>query len=169
MLTIHIRSGDIFENNIHPLYGQPPLSFYLMAIAHYGPKRITLVYENESNPVIPALIEHLKSFALPFRIQSSCNLRDDITALVGAQALVIGAGTFANGIIALSAVVRQVYTFNDSLSPWWQGNDSSLINTVIADAVGEYASALLMNNWCNTPEQRKMMISYGIANLVIRT
>jgi hypothetical protein len=169
MLTIHIRSGDIFENDIHPSYGQPPLSFYLMAIAHYGPKQITLVFENESNPVIPALISYLKNLSLPFCIQSSCNLREDIAVLTNAQALVIGTGTFANGIIALSTLIRQVYTLNEPLSPWWQGTDSSLINTVIVDAVGEYTSALLMNNWCNTSEQRKMMLSYGIANLAIRT
>ena len=166
-LTIHIRSGDIFENDIHPLYGQPPLSFYLMAIDHYGPKHITLVFENESNPVIPALIDHLKSLSLPFSTQSSCNLREDVAVLTSAQALVIGTGTFANGIIALSTLIRQVYTFNEPLSPWWQGNDSGLINTVIADAGGEYTNALLMNNWRNTSKQRKMMLSYAIANLVI--
>jgi hypothetical protein len=138
-----------------------------MAIDHYGPRHITLVFENESNPVIPALIDHLKGLSLPFSTQSSCNLREDVAVLTSAQALVIGTGTFANGIIALSTLIRQVYTFNEPLSPWWQGNDSGLINTVIADAGGEYTNALLMNNWRNTSEQRKMMLSYAIANLVI--
>ena len=43
-LVIHIRSGDIFDSKlIHPKYGQPPLSFYILAINHFKPKSIILI------------------------------------------------------------------------------------------------------------------------------
>lgn len=159
-LTIHLRSGDIFEKDIHSGYGQPPLAFYLQSIRHFKPDFVVLVYENESNPVIPALIKYLKEKPLSFRVQSSKILRDDISVLINATSLVIGNGTFANGVIAFSENLRRVYTFNSPLDRGYQGGNFKVENIVIGDNNGQYKKMILSNNWHNTPEQRQLMLSY---------
>ena len=167
-LTIHIRSGDIFENNIHPGYGQPPLSFYLEAICHFKPDLVELVFENDSNPVIPELIKYLEENSLHFQVQTSRVLRDDLNVLINSTALVIGNGTFANGVICFSERLLRVYTFNGRLNQTYQGNNHNIENIVIDDATGQYKKIILSNNWSNTPEQRELMVSYDRSNLSVR-
>lgn len=172
LLTIHIRSGDIFETNIHPPYGQPPLAFYLRAIAHYQPDLITLVFENMSNPVISSLIEHVRGLKLPLTVSSSTDLRDDIRTLVAARALVIGKGTFALGVLCLNDRVREVYTFNGSsgvrhVLPSDPKGQIKCHN--IIDRERKYVESIMKSNWQNTEEQRQLMVTYSPENLDITT
>lgn len=164
-LTIHIRSGDIFDNQtgcIHPGYGQPPFAFYKMAIQDYLPEVVRLVFENKLNPVIDEVERFLCSSSINYRIQSSSNLRDDLQCLVSAKALVIGNGTFAHGVICLNKNIQCLYTFNKpfpkSLLP--EETRQSATCKVVSDKKGEYTKHILSNNWENTSDQRHLMLSY---------
>ena len=59
-VAVHIRSGDLFDRaDPHPNFVQPPLAYYTTALRHFAAPRtgvhVTLVYEDEGNPVIAAL------------------------------------------------------------------------------------------------------------------
>jgi hypothetical protein len=50
-LVVHFRAGDVFAGqNVHPFYGQPPLSYYLSAVEREQPSRVWLVFEDRGNP-----------------------------------------------------------------------------------------------------------------------
>ncbi len=153
-LVVHIRSGDVFSGNPHQSYGQPPLAYYKLVIEKTNPSSVILVYENEQNPVIPALHAFLKSQSRPYRVQCS-SWREDVGALLRATTLVSGRGTFISGITALSNNVKELYSFEENAS-WNPGT----ANLVVHDTCGEYRSEILAHNWRNTAEQRQMVISY---------
>lgn len=153
-LVMHIRSGDIFSDTPHRAYGQPPLAYYKLVIEKANPRSVLLVYENEHNPVIPALHALLKSLSIPYTVQCS-SLREDVALLLRATTLVSGRGTFVSGITALSNNVKEVYSFEANTS-WNPGT----ANHVIHDISGGYRSEILGHNWRNSAEQRQMMISY---------
>lgn len=179
-IVIHLRSGDIFRSrNTHPDYGQPPLSFYTCAIEHYSPKFVTLVYEDDANPVTKPLLNYLKCEHLPFTIQSS-NLRSDLALLTNASALVISRGTFALGVLLLNDVIKTLYCFNSSqeqdpvfrlhLSRHFYGNDTvntPVVNEIV-DRTGFYFCSVCCGNWKNTFRQRRLMLSYPASNYYIR-
>jgi hypothetical protein len=163
-LTIHIRSGDIFgDKDVHPRYGQPPLCFYREAINHYNPDLVNMVFENDLNPVIPALTKYLESASIRYCIYSSINLREDIHALISASALVIGRGTFAHGVISLAENLKTLYTFNEPLPNRILSHSLKQVinNIVITDSKGDYTNAILKKNWGNSPEQRTLMLNYS--------
>ena len=51
-LVAHVRSGDIFDEDIHPKYAQPPLAFYLAAWRHSGLRRLRVVAQDDKSPVV---------------------------------------------------------------------------------------------------------------------
>ena len=55
-LYIHIRSGDIFTNNINSDYAQPPLCFYRKIIYEFTFTKIYLISGSNNNPVINKLL-----------------------------------------------------------------------------------------------------------------
>ena len=169
-LTIHIRSGDIFEKkHPHPWYGQPPLSFYQEAITHYKPESVDLVFENKKNPVIDKLIDFLEENNIFFTIYSSNSLREDIQILVNAKALVIGNGNFLIGVIPFANYLETVYTFNIKLRTFVLSNEAirKLNNYVSRDITGIYKKKLLRKNWKNTIKQRNLMLTYDRKNLAL--
>ena len=170
ILTIHIRSGDIFKGKVHPSYGQPPLCYYKEAINHYKPDSVELVYENDVNPTIPALINHLESKSIKYNTFSSKNLRDDINVLLRAKALVVGIGTFAKGIITLSDNVETFYSFQVRfVGPFVSSESTKLYpkGIMIYDKKGLYKTKILSRNWRNSLEQRNLMLQYDAENLSI--
>ncbi len=114
-LAIHIRSGDVFSANPHPGYPQPPLAFYRKVIRQLEKEgaidRICIVYENDENPCVNGLIEHLAEVNIPYRLQSG-SLQDDISELLGARHVVFGLGTFGRGICYLSDQIESVFSWN---------------------------------------------------------
>jgi hypothetical protein len=56
---IHFRGGDIFSNNPHKAYVQPPLSYYENIINHYD--NVKMVCEDRKNPCINELLKHKKT------------------------------------------------------------------------------------------------------------
>ena len=155
-IVIHIRSGDIFTDNPHSGYGQPPLAYYRKIIEFERPKSVCLVYQDEANPVINELKLYLSDRNISFRLQSG-TLRDDITLLLQARKLVAGRGTFLPGVIALSENIKTVFWFNKKSTVFSRPISREV---VVKDTDGLYTSAVLNRNWKNSKDQRQLMITY---------
>ena len=105
-IAIHIRSGDIFINNIHPLYAQPCLNFY---ISLCKPNlKIYVVYENEVNPVIPLLKEYCVKNNLTNVQFFSNHVYKDIYILSRAKKLVFSNATFCVSPFVMSKTIKHV-------------------------------------------------------------
>lgn len=155
-LVIHIRAGDIFSSKPHGSYAQPPLSFYNEAIRHFKPRVVHLVYENNLNPVIRPLKKSLVLEHIEVQEHSGA-LREDISVILNAQALVAGSGTFVPGILALSEHVKTVYTFEKALT---SVRLPHIKNWIKHDELGLYKRLMLQNNWKNKGWQRWLMTAY---------
>jgi hypothetical protein len=101
-LTIHLRSGDIFEaERPHPGYAQPPLSFYLWVVADLKPRHVTLVFENLSNPVIGALIQELSVRKINTTLVNG-PIGDALTAIYKSKVFVGAVGSFSLPVLAMA-------------------------------------------------------------------
>lgn len=159
ILTIHIRSGDIFKAEIpHFKYGQPPLSFYKKILSKKAWNSVELVYEDDSNPVINALKIYMQQHGINFTEYSS-DLKGDIEILARATSIVIGRGTFIYPIICMSSNIRSVYYFHNESSTSWGLNNKNINFYAINDLVGNYASEVL-SFWKKSPAQLALMLSY---------
>ena len=124
-IAVHIRSGDLFDrSDPHPNFVQPPLAFYALALSHFAETRsdieVTLVYEDDGNPVIPALRASLESSRTRYSV-SSASLFDDLAQLLEHRALVLGRGSFGVAVAALSTSVETIYV------PWSEARFPGLI------------------------------------------
>lgn len=148
-LVIHIRSGDLFcEGWVHPNYVTPPLSYYKNIINANKYDNIYLIAEDRLNPCINKLLELYPK--IKFKIQS---LKDDITLILRATNIVTSYGTFIPGILRFSDNIKNIY------SPDYREIRVPGCITHITQ-LSEYRT--LMGPWKNTPEQIKIMMTYGI-------
>ena len=99
-LSIHLRGGDVFEENPHPDFIQPPLSFYQTLIQKRidagRPLSVRLVFEDLGNPCVDAIEAYCAANAIPCQLQSG-RLEEDLAYLLGARHLVFGSGSFGVG------------------------------------------------------------------------
>jgi hypothetical protein len=140
-LVVHVRSGDIFTNwrNGHRTVhhsgyestmasrGQPPLSFYLRALAHRPPPRrrpydelVLVTSPDRSNPVIHALEQLAQAINdrsgpddkthLFVRVSASQDFRQDLTELLCAHQL-IDASSSLSHMFDDSPNIRIRYSF----------------------------------------------------------
>lgn len=144
-LYIHIRSGDIFSNNIHKSYVQPPLLFYKKCMSKYD--NTIIVFENKNNPCINKLLE------MNIDYQSS-NVVEDLQLLSSAKYLVIGFGTFGLLIYFLAEQIEKVYIPDYCLRELPDGDWGIIVEVFTMD---KYIKS---GQWMNTPEQRKIMLEY---------
>ena len=163
-LVIHIRAGDIFTSKrVHPRYGQPPLAFYINVLECGQWNHVTLIAENDANPVWQPLLDYCQErYTCDFRVGKK--LEDDIGFLLRAQSIVIARGTFASGLSCLMHHWKKVITFESPLVDW--GIDHIKVETWV-DAHDDYRNQLLSANWANTPAQRQMMLRYPTAKISI--
>ena len=106
-LVIHIRSGDIFQGNIHPDYIQPPFEYYEYVIKKHHYMNVLILSEPDfSNPVIQKLQQ-----TFTFITVSSGTLQNDIGIILGAKNLMIGTGSFAYMLSLCSPHLLQLYCF----------------------------------------------------------
>lgn len=163
-VAIHLRGGDVFGDRDTRNYGQPPLSYYSLVLDHLNPDRLTIVHQDNRNPVLAPLIEECMARGIDYRLQSG-DLRSDITALAHANVLVAGRGTFLPGVAGLSAHLKKVFYFEDKfiVTPPREGFEVWRVS----DRHGAYRSTVLSGAWMNTVDQRELMISYPKENLVL--
>jgi hypothetical protein len=119
-LVMSFRAGDIFTGEyIHPLYVQPPASYYIRALefarAECGVGDVLLVYEDEGNPAIGRVKAHLDAAAIPYAVQSA-NVQDDLACLIGASHLVVPFSTFGEAAAVLSRPIRTYFAFRNFAS-----------------------------------------------------
>lgn len=148
-LIIHIRSGDIFGPEPHPIYAQPPLDFYKKVIESNDYTRIILVAEDKGNPCVDALL-NLYEDRTEYKQQS---LEEDIEIILNAKHIVSSFGTFIPTLSVMSNNMLKVYTmfgFNE-----YKATPS--IQLVYYD-YKDYRNSILP--WKNTEEQRKIMLEY---------
>lgn len=161
-LVIHFRSGDIFENNIHKGYGQPPFAFYRKLIEEKSWNIVYCVFENMSNPVIGKVTDYLSTNKIEYRCICS-DLEGDISFLVNAVNLVVSPGTFTWAISIISENIKNIYYFH-SLSDY-DIYPKHLTYIGLFDKSQLYINSIMNNNWINSPEQIQMMIEYDINNI----
>ena len=162
-LILHIRSGDVFAGpDFPPRHGQPPASYYLLAVERERPTRVWLVYEDRANPCIAAIENALKSRGIEVLIQSG-SLAGDLRVLLSGRRLVAGRGSFIYMIAQLSQRLRRLYIFRAGkhmrrhVQPLCELGVEVYVGK---DADGEYSHSLLSRNWVCSPAQRAMMVSY---------
>ncbi|WP_202225397.1 hypothetical protein [Okeania sp. KiyG1] len=136
-LVIHIRSGDIFKNNVHLGYGQPPFSFYAKIIELQSWHSISLVFEDKSNPIIDPLIDFCRQRCSQVQ-EISSDLKSDIEYLLKARKLVVSNGTFCPAIALISKSLNTVYSFENEFSIKYNPNISQIVRVV--DRQGVYKS-----------------------------
>ncbi len=165
-VAVHLRSGDLFDRpDPHPNFVQPPLAYYTTALRHFAAARagahVTLVYEDEGNPVIGALHAFLGDAGLPHTI-ASASLASDLATLLEHRALVLGRGSFGVAVAALSENVETLY------APWSEPRFRGLVRERGLEAYGvEEISPqyIAEGTWRNSPEQRRRMVEYPLENL----
>ena len=104
-LYIHIRGGDIFEENPSPVYAQPPLCFYETVINQNKFKSIYIVSMDRKNVILDELINKHKDI-----IFEQNNYEYDISLLIHSFNLVASVSTFFISSIK----------FNDNLKNLWE-------------------------------------------------
>jgi F5/8 type C domain len=169
-LTIHLRAGDIFTDAKDVSgYRQPPLAFYILVIRNLLEtgeiNRVLLVFEDRGNPCVDALENFLISNRISYRTQSGA-LADDLAALIDAEHLVFGFGTFGYAACRLSNKIKTVHFFAPELCGSYA--EMPVIDRVfcVSDMHGGYFRAF-EDDWYNTDENRKIMLSYPVENLAI--
>lgn len=157
-LTIHLRSGDVFEPNPHPGYTQPPLSFYTKVIEDAREKlsitQVQLVFEDRKNPCVERLETFVKSAGLALKIQSG-SFQEDVSVLLSARNLVFGYGTFGLGICLMSKERQSVYVFGASGFPYSKFTSLRQV-TVFDDHSGIYPR---VGDWEASEAQLDLMLS----------
>ena len=164
VLLIHLRSGDVFESSHpHPDYGQPPLAFYKRVIDNKEWERVFLIYENDSNPAVRGLKDHLNSKKLPYSVSSS-DVSTDIQLLLSGKHLVMSRGTFLWPVVVASRNLESVFIFGQSstwspnhLQAWPLRQEHEFV--IVADKISIYEK-LVLNRWQNNPFQRHLMTWY---------
>jgi hypothetical protein len=185
-LVMHIRSGDLFTDwkdgeriFTHKGYnsdmshrGQPPLAFYLRAMAHAlpaPPEPPGVVYlvtsPDLANPVVKLLKHQAQLHALRYKlvVSASSSLQDDLKLLLCARNLVLAASSMGT-LFMDGPRLRKTYSFHHSchknttgqnsygnvaLAPEGQCESAPAWCVQNATCTGAYG----VQNWCVHPEQ----------------
>ena len=145
-LVVHVRSGDIFSNNPHGGYLQPPLSYYEKCIKGYD--IVHMIAEDTKNPVINELLR--KYPTIKFKVQT---LNEDIALILSAKNVVASFSTFIPALLTISTNIKKLYTFSyiASISLYYGNYERTIID------LEDYKR--MMGVWKNTAEQRAKMLA----------
>lgn len=103
-LVIHLRGGDIFIGNPPKNYVQAPTSYIKKIIELQNPKKIIVVYEDNTNPNLNFLIQNYDNVTLVN------DLFEGISYILSTKTMVItGVGTFARSLMMCSDNVEKIY------------------------------------------------------------
>jgi hypothetical protein len=167
-LTIHLRSGDVYDENPHPAYGQPPLSFYEEVIKRQKWGEVRLVAEDQTSPCWDGIVQACAAGQVPVRLLGQ-SLAEALKEIGESTNLVASRGTFIPAILFLFPKTRRVYTFGRDFSVLDAGDGLEIVE---CDDVGQhYTQSNLSDNWSNSVSQRELMLTYpaGLLNFSTRT
>jgi len=157
-LTCFVRSGDIFIDSPNPDYGQPPLSFYKKIVLERAWDHIYVLAEDDRNPVSRALLDICQANNLKATIVRR-GMRGDFEFLLGSPNICAGKTSL---IPALAAISNDLISYVGFEQRIWKKN---IQIRQIDDLDGVYRTTILNQNWCNTPEQRELMLTYDERSL----
>tara|TARA_X000000950_G_scaffold193517_1_gene233322 strand:+ start:14795 stop:15556 length:762 start_codon:yes stop_codon:yes gene_type:complete len=100
-IYFHFRGGDIFKENTHKAYVQPPLSYYKNIIKDY--KNVVLVCEDKKNPCIEELLK------LNNVIYESNSMQKDLNILSNVSNLGLCFGTFSLLLYLINTNLKNLY------------------------------------------------------------
>lgn len=160
ILCINIRGGDIFRaDGGNPGYVQPPLSFYLAAIAHdretYRITRVKIVFQDRENPIVDALEARLDSSIHTFEMYSG-TVEEDAEQVLNARYLVLARSTFTSALALMANGIQAAYTFHMPFRLDELRYHLPVLH-VMHDLHDKY---ICPGEWQNTSEQRQLMIEY---------
>lgn len=97
-LILNIRSGDIFKNNIHRHYSQPPCFFYTDLLHDF--KNAEILTSDKGNPCVDVAIQAGAKFP-------GLNLgTDDLSRMIYAKYLVLARSSYSRAALYLSPIKK---------------------------------------------------------------
>lgn len=155
-LTIHIRSGDVFEGNHAKHYGQPPLAFYQRVFDEEDWRHVCVVFQNLSNPVITPLLKWLDSRGIILEIIDR-DVRPALEELWRARNLVASNGSFLEAALASSANLEKIYVFGQRSARKLSLLGGPLETREYRDYFGLYEREVMLA-WRDARWQRNLMM-----------
>ncbi|CAM9796401.1 unnamed protein product [Ectocarpus fasciculatus] len=170
-LVIHVRSGDIFADPVHPAHGQPPLQFYLRVLHERKWDRVDIVTngytdaEHRINPVIPALESRVAAGDLPSNIHfhKYRSMAEDLTSLVCADALVTTRSTVFK-LLAYHATATQMYV-PMSCSGFLTELQHDQPHVKVYGMSWNQSDYSPYHGWKNTPDQLDEIMTFNVSGL----
>jgi hypothetical protein len=167
-IVIHIRSGDIFESDPHPNYGQPPLIYYVTSLRDIISKKKKELFEGLSvyiitqqdrkNPTIQGIVEWCHKNDVKVTIQSS-DIHSDIKYILAAQTLIVGFSTFTKVLILLSKNLRSLYTTFKDVDMSYLTKKTGVFNITVK--VYDFPNYSVMKDiWTGSSDQLLSMIEH---------
>lgn len=158
VLTVHIRSGDVFNRRLaHHRYVPPPLDYYVRLIEGIDPSRIILLAEDRKNPCVDLLLNQF-----PMASHEKSSLKKDIDILLSSPNVIGGFGTFVPSLLSVSRRVRHVYH-----PSYCEFTGSSLLGYrpgVVLSSVDLSEYYGLMGGWQFAPEQVDLLLNYKLSD-----
>ena len=157
-LYIHIRSGDIFNGPKKNAYSQPPLCFYKKVLEKFKFRKIFIISEDKSNPIINFL---LKEFNYIHYKKNKPNY--DISYIANAYNIIASVSSFFVTIIKLNDKLRIIWEYDiyrlseKFLHLHYSVYDFPHKYKIYKMNPSKYYKKM-MYPWYNSPEQRKIMI-----------
>lgn len=112
-LGIHLRSGDTFNSNPHPLYMPPPLKFFLESIERSQASRasgVHMICQDLHHPYVTPIVDFCKERGIECDVSSS-SLDEDFKSLASFEDLCISQGTLALAAAWLSGGCKRIFAF----------------------------------------------------------
>ncbi|MDA8777381.1 hypothetical protein N9M74_01910 [Pontimonas sp.] len=157
VLTVHVRSGDLFGANPHRGYGQPPLSFYTKVLAYKSWTEVVVVAEDCHNPCVLGIEEWCKVNNVPVSLVLG-DIHDALSNISNATSLAAANGSFSPAATFLANKAREIFFFGENPHPLFCKDRCTIYQ--ISDIDGRYQSLVLDNNWQNSESQRELMVLY---------
>lgn len=163
-LYIHIRSGDIFDNEINIGYSQPPLCFYQKIIREFKFRKIYIISKYRNNPNINLL---LKEF--DYIIYNKNNKDLDISYLVNAYNIVASTSSFLITLIKFNDKLKflwefDLYRLSNRILHMHHSFSNFSFNYTIYKMVPSERYIKIMSNWYNSLLQKRFMIKEKCKN-----
>lgn len=117
-LGIHLRSGDTFSSNPHPLYMPPPLKFFLSSIERSQASRtsgVHVICQDFNHPYVAPIVDFCKQNGIIYDVTSS-TLDEDFKSLASFEDLCISQGTLALAAAWLSGGCKRIFAFERDAS-----------------------------------------------------
>eukprot|EP00752_Nemacystus_decipiens_P015176 g13516.t1 len=166
-LVMHIRSGDIFIDPVHPGYGQPPLQYYLRAIEHQNWARVDIVTyghmdaHHPLNPVVPALEAKVADGELSGNIHfyENRSIAEDLSSMICGDGFVAANSTLRHLVLHHSSATM-IYFPHECTDALSRENARPGVKVFGMSWAEEKYTAY--EKWSNTPDQRQEMLSFNV-------